>query len=89
MKLENWSITHGLYKAPEQGGRLVGNVYGHPRHFDGKLVRTSRVVEVDPVAQTVRTHSGSIYELGTVDPGYEAVYPNARERVFYKEPERN
>ena len=30
----------------------------------------------------ITTVSGSVYELGDVDPEYEKVYPNAAERIF-------
>jgi len=82
MRLENWSIQHGAYNAPEQGSYFIGEVYGHPTRPDGRRVHTSMIVEVDPETETVRTHSGSIYKLGVADPDYEAVYPNAWERVF-------
>ena len=30
----------------------------------------------------ITTSSGSVYELGTVDPDYEKAFPNASERVW-------
>lgn len=82
MRLENWSAVRGAYKAPEQGGYLIGDVYGHPTRPDGRCIRTSTIVKIDPVAETIETRSGSIYELGKVDPDYEKVFPGARARVF-------
>ena len=83
MRLENWSITRGLYEAPEQGCNLIGDVYGHPTRPDGRHVRTSKVVRVDFITRTIETISGSIYELGEVDPNYEKMFPDAKERVFH------
>lgn len=73
-RLENWSVVPGSsdpYMAPElQSICLFGEVYGHPnpRHHDGKIVRTSRVMDVS--GKVVKTYSGSVYELGVVSPDY-------------------
>jgi len=88
MRLEQWSIVfHGdLYKAPEQRiPRLLGAVYGHPIWPDGSLARTSPIDIVDAETETITTASGSVYELGEVDPAYEEKYPGARERIFAQE----
>ena len=83
VRLENWSLTHGLYQAPEQGCHLIGNVYGHPTRPDGRRVRTSTVVRIDRITETIETRSGSIYGLGEVDPDYEKMFPDSRKRVFH------
>jgi len=90
--LENWSVCteiEDLYTPPELiSPRLQGKVYGHPnseRHYDGKFIVTSA-----PVGQRngkVVTYSGTEYELGTVDPKFEKLYPNSRERVFKNLPQ--
>ena len=73
-RLENWSVVPGAsdpYMAPELHGIcLQGEVYDHPnqRHNDGKIVRTSRVMDVS--GKVVKTYSGSIYELGEPSPDY-------------------
>ena len=85
MKLERWSVVLrlGPYQAPEQGAPcLAGIVYGHPAHADGKLVRTSPIESADAEAETVTTHSGSVYELGEVDPDYEKIFRGARRRIL-------
>ena len=82
MKIENWAIV-GLnpYAAPEvQSECIVGIIYGHPKHDDGKRVRTSRIVRASEGVITTKT--GSIYELGEVNKEYEEEFPNARERIF-------
>lgn len=84
MKLNQWSIVAPLdpYKAPEQiSVNLYGIVEGHPEHKDGRDITTSRIVGKTPEGH-VRTRSGSTYELGDVDPAYEAEYPGARERLM-------
>lgn len=84
MRLENWSVTRTVlnpYQAPETGTpALAGRVYGHEAIEDGSFIITTRPVTVSD--GKVRTASGSLYELGEVDPGYEAAYPNAKERLF-------
>ena len=85
MKLENWCICakrmSDAYIAPELVAvRLAGNVANHPAFKDGSHVTTSPIVAFD--GDKVKTKSGSLYELGEVDPDYEKVYPNARERLF-------
>jgi len=82
MKLENWSLQHGAYEAPELGCHLLGNVFGHPTRPDGRCVRTSSIIHINVEEETVTTHSGSIYKLGEPEPGYEALFPNVKERVF-------
>jgi hypothetical protein len=44
---------------------IVGEVYGNPKHEDGKLLRTTAVVEVN--GNKIKTYSGSEYELGEPD----------------------
>ena len=84
MRIENWSLadtSYDPYKAPEQlRPRLAGKVYSHPRFADGEDVITSPIVGVE--GDKVRTLSGSLYELGEVDPSYEKVFPGARDRVL-------
>jgi hypothetical protein len=86
IQLKNWSFTirgSDPYKAPEQCiPVLQGNVYGHsnPKHHDGKFITTSKLV--GKRNGLVVTQSGSEYELGDVDPNYDKLYPNAKERLF-------
>jgi len=85
MKLENWAVVQDYdpYMAPEdRKARLHGTVYGHPKHDDGKRIATSSIQKIDPVAKTVTTRSGSVYELGTVDPEWEAQFPDAANRFW-------
>ena len=84
MKLENWSVVAGManpYQAPEQCVQcLHGTVYGHPRFEDGSSITTSRIVRAQ--GGIIETFSGSLYELGEVDPVYGAAYPNAKQRLI-------
>lgn len=72
-KLECWYTTHGDYDAPELPGRLCGVTES------GKRVVTSRIVKA--VGRTVRTESGSEYELGEADPEFVA-YLNSNDYQF-------
>ena len=66
IRFENWATGVDPYTAPEcRGLQLIGNVYGHPSHYPGKLVRTSNIVSVDGLLGT--TYSGSQYRLGEPD----------------------
>ena len=70
-KLENWYISSkGLDLKPysmleEQIYVLIGDVYGHPteRHYDGKTVCTSEVIDLDLKNGVAKTKN-TIYELG-------------------------
>jgi len=59
---------------------LSGRVTGHPHLPDGKDISTSPIV--GKVGELVQTKSGNRYELGEIDPVYEAKYPNAKARFF-------
>lgn len=86
IQLKNWShCIRGAdqYTPPElMVSVLSGNVYNHPnpRHVDGKEITTSPIV--GKRNGLVVTKSGSEYELLDVDPEYERLFPNARERFF-------
>lgn len=84
--INNWSLVSKplhAYQAPEQSLRLRGEVTGHPDFEDGSDITTSRIKEIK--GGKVYTSSGSEYTLGTVDPVYEALYPNALQRLLSKE----
>ena len=84
MKLQNLSVRSrpwGQFQPPEQEGScLYGLIVGHPLHRDGKEVLTSSIAARR--ADCVVTRSGSEYELGEIDPHYERLYPNARQRLL-------
>lgn len=84
MRLENWAVVNtDPYRAPEdQKPHLSGKVYGHPRFEDGHDIVTSHIVSIDAVNHTVTTNSGSVYELGTVDPEWEKQFPDAANRFW-------
>lgn len=82
MRLEQWYITFlpGLpHVAPENKMCLAGNVFGHPEILDGSSITTNKLTFVSDT--TITTKSGSVYELGEVDPKYEAHYPMAQYRL--------
>lgn len=90
MRLENWSVVEDLsdpYMAPELRARISGKVYGNPKFKDGTVILISRAV--GRVGNDILTQSGSRYELGDVDPEYEKIFPDAKNRIFiqFKEKE--
>lgn len=74
-KLDLWSIskrpTDG-YQAPELWKSVLqGIVSGHPRHpivMDGEPVSTSTVISINVEEKWAETSSGTIYELGDINP---------------------
>lgn len=88
--MENWAVVRDYdpYMAPELcKTRLQGTVYGHPKHDDGKVLVTSSIQKIDPVGRTVTTRSGSVYELGSVNPEWEAQFPDAENRFWNNNPQ--
>lgn len=65
LKLERWSVVQGEpnpYKPPEQMGPcLKGDLDGHE-------IVTSPIIKAEGLLIT--TFSGSLYELGEIEPGY-------------------
>lgn len=82
IKIENWSIIttkKNLYATSEGIPlRLIGNVYGHPQHYEGRFVETSNIIASS--GKYVKTKSGSSYILGNICPKYSSwlrdYYPN-------------
>ena len=79
MKLENWSIVDRHNQNPDLAPEclykfLCGECFGHPHHTDRKIVTTSIVIALQGSFKTnnliATTKSGSVYELGTIDPKY-------------------
>jgi hypothetical protein len=82
--LNNWSMVGdpNPYLAPEcRSYHLQGYVSNHPNFEDGHGITTSRIVSMKD-ENIIITKSGSEYTLGTVDPEYERLYPNAQERLI-------
>lgn len=90
MPIQNWSLVFSNpYNAPEiQTPSLHGKVFGHPKFEDGSNVTTSAVVGITEDGK-IKTYSGSEYELGEVDPKYEELFPNTRERTIKAAKELN
>jgi hypothetical protein len=69
--IKKWSLvdSEDPYLPPERRyAQLQGFVYGHPKHDDGKYVRTSMIVDAD--GRVVKTVSGSTYLLDEPEPEY-------------------
>ena len=88
-RLENWAfVGRNPYASPEmQQYGLKGFVYNHPRGIfkDGDEIITSAISHLNEHGQIV-TKSGTVYELGEIDPEYEKMYPNAKERLLDRIP---
>lgn len=73
VRIENWSVgdhPDDWHIPPEVRPRVLrGVVYGHPRKPDGSRVRTNNIVK--SVGRFVETASGTVYQLGEVDPEYD------------------
>ncbi len=72
MKIENWFTVPGGsdWDAPEiRGICVVGECPEHPKARNGKI-QTSLVKRTE--GRTVYTKSGSVYQLGEIDPGFLA-----------------
>jgi len=80
-KLEKWFIIDTKFDLSKpKSTHLMGVVYGHPVFKDGEFIQTSPVIRIDK--DTITTKSGSRYVLGESDPDYEALYPDARKRLY-------
>lgn len=84
IQLKNWAVASkgkDQYTPPELWVPvLVGNTYGHPKFPEGHEITTSHIKGKRDGC--VVTHSGSEYELLDIDPNYEKLYPDAREKLF-------
>lgn len=74
VRLEHWAVKiedADGYTTPELLRRnLVGEVYGHPEHRDGKRIRSTSIIAAQ--GRIVQTRTGRRYELGDPDPDYLA-----------------
>lgn len=89
MEFKNWSIIQedAPFKAPElRASYLHGEVYGNPKHFDGKPVRSTRIKEMryDKKTKSIMVLTeNSIYQIkqDTINPDYAKVFPDAFARM--------
>lgn len=92
-KLNNWYLTGHIpaetdpWNAPEvqvPAVSLGGWVENHSDFMKGDHIRCSPIKEIVKQNDTlfVTTASGSIYELGELEPTYAKMFPNAKERLF-------
>ena len=92
--MECWSISKRLgsndhYRDPAViPSCLIGRVYGHgsDRHPDGKEIMTSGIESIE--GRLVRTRSGSVYQLGRIDPKYRAYLRETSPDWDYRNPIR-
>lgn len=79
--IKNWSFD---------GVGLRGQVYDYPGKPDGRWIATSNLIQVcreEDGTAVAHCHS-RMYVLGYVDPGYEAKFPNALDRLIKVSEER-
>jgi hypothetical protein len=75
-KLENWAIVYNDYNpytAPELKKQYLNGLR------DNKHIKTSSII--GKTGEYIATKN-SLYLLGETNPEYEAMFPNARDRVF-------
>lgn len=85
--ITDWAFrsTGNGYQAPELCRFvLTGNVYKHPKHDEGKHVKTSSVTETQ--GRFVATRSGSVYFLGIVSKGYRKYLRDTGKEYNPKQP---
>jgi hypothetical protein len=85
--IDNWAVTDthpneraNAYQAPEHQRKYV---FGY-RRSDGKAIMTSYIKDVR--GRIISTASGSLYELGTISPGYLEYMKNNRIQFSWEEP---
>src|SRR3712207_565876 len=73
-----WSIPELVYMCSH------GAVYGsqNPRFPDGKRIRTGPIQDYNPETEEFITESSTHYVLREVDPEYEKMYPNSKQRLI-------
>lgn len=83
-KTNVWKSPDNLKKVHVYRPFISGNVFGHSRFTDGTNINTNFIKEIFSERSDlfVLTVSGSLYKLGKMDPDYEHVYPNTRERIL-------
>lgn len=83
-KLCGWALVYkesNPYNAPElQSVCLCGNARLHPRFRNGENITTSRIIgkTEDGCVRTLNT----TYELGLPSDSYEAMFPDAKQRLL-------
>lgn len=77
-KLNNWAVVNYTRIA------LIGEVEGHPKHEDGKVVVTSACI--GKYNGCIITSNGSHIELGEPKADYARMFPDAKERLFAAAP---
>lgn len=82
LRLENWAYvyTNQYYPKSVQQPRFTGQVYNHPHHVDGTIVTTSPMIAFKD--GIFKSRSGNLYELGQPKSDYEAMFPNALQRML-------
>lgn len=85
--LQNWSVIHSpsdSYKPPETLQHfLCGDVTNHPEIKDNSNITTSAIMRIyEEDGNLCCQTSHRVYQLGVIDPEYEAQNPNAIKRLL-------
>ncbi len=89
VRIENWAVVAKRGAADQPGLpaiHLRGVVTGHPTYQDGTEITTSHLTHRSGTHFV--TCNGTHYELGEPDPVYLLRFPNAREDLVRRLPNR-
>lgn len=81
--IENWSLVlcHDDDKKDQSRLYFQGCLFGHPKLPNGFEARTSQIIQYDEKEKVFVCKSRN-YRLGTVNPHYEELFPNALKRIL-------
>jgi hypothetical protein len=87
--INNWAVvtTRSAAQTASPPIHLRGIVTGHPTYADGTEITTSHITHRK--GYHLVTCNGTHYQLGTVNPAYQAQYPQALQGLLRRIPEKN
>jgi hypothetical protein len=86
--INNWAVvtTRSAAQTSTPPIHLRGIVAGHPNHPDGTEITTSHITHRK--GDHLVTCNGTHYQLGAVNPAYQAQYPQAFQGLMRRIPEK-
>ena len=87
--IDSWALVAKRQQAAQNNLaqiHLRGIVYRHAEYPDGSEITTSRIVHRH--GEQLVTENGTHYELGKVNPEYNARFPNAKASLLRCVPEK-
>ena len=90
VKIHNWAVvskrdSRNQLATPDI--HLKGMVAGHPSWPDGTEITTSPITHRQD--EHLISGNGTHYELGQIDPEYKVRYPNAKESLLSRLPNKS